>query len=275
MDQFVLQRYHSCANNEPNMVNRSKKADRTHKRRVEPPIKQPTSADLREVAENLRLRANGASLLTQFVTDLAAEIKRAVSRGDHDLRNLRRRRLQFLQNFSGQLDALTTLLDENEAPILRHILAPELGRFLSTDAFELIVKYELGQEISLRTLEMVKRNRPRSGPYRELEHEVVAERQTLASRGGEHFLAGVLRRLRPPLRNILGVETLSTGGAPPLPVRRHILTRLVELHNRLSRLYGDAWPRQHYVDLAEQVLPALGQPTDGLEKAVERFVGKL
>jgi hypothetical protein len=121
---------------------------------------------------------------------------------------------------------------------------------------------------------MATRNSPHSGPYRELEREVEVERQQLALRVGERTLATVLLALCHPVQEIVDVERQNKGGAPALPIRRYVLGRLVELHNRFCRLY-ETWPRERYLDLAEQVLSALGQRTDGLEKAVGRFIGEL
>jgi hypothetical protein len=242
----------------------------------EPAIKEPTAEELEEVGKNLALDAAGAVLITNYVRSPAIEVKGAVARGDHDLSSLRRRRRNFLQKLSFHLSTFTALLKNPDATILRGIIGPQLGSLLSTHAFELLVNHKLGANLSPLDLEMAKRNNPRSGLYQVLEREVERERQGLALRFGDRALANVIQKLADEIERIVQADAaIDKGGRPAKPIRRYVLWRLVELHNRFCGLYGEAWTRERYLELAEQVLPVLGQKTDGLEKAVEKYVGKL
>jgi hypothetical protein len=244
---------------------------------LEPAIKDPTNEELEEVCKNLSLNPRGAAVLTNFVCELAQEVKAARARGDPDLVKLRRRRPEFLQRFSQQLAASAALLNDDDAKILRGILGHHLGKLLSTRAFERIVGRELGHELSPRDLEMAQRNHPHSDLYRTLEFEVELERQDLGLRFGDRVLANVIRKLIAEIQKVIDVErTIDKGGAPGKPIRRFILWRLMDLHNMFCHLHGEAWTKDRYLELAEQVLPILGQEkTNGLEKAVERLIGKL
>jgi hypothetical protein len=131
-------------------------------RKPEPRIKIPADEDLLEVVATLKLRDDSAALLCAFVIKLAKDIRLAVSKGDHDLTALRRRRRSFVHQFSKHLDMLCILLKRREATALRGSLAQELGDLLSTHAFEQRVEETFCRNVS-RCPSLANLLRPREG----------------------------------------------------------------------------------------------------------------
>lgn len=196
----------------------------------------------------------------------------AIEKGDHDLTALRRNQTASLRNLKKSLTNLSSTVEKTESSLLQPLLSRELGRLLSTAAFVQVVGHDVGDDMVHPRIHISREEEfSRTPPYRHLECDVQLERQKLAARSGKDVLALVITELIKAIDVHLHREASKASGNPGQAVRRYILRRLIMLHNQLCK-FDESRTQKQFKDLAEQVLAVLGQPTDGLEAAIQRIL---
>jgi hypothetical protein len=229
-------------------------------------IHLPTSEGIEQVIANLQLNKPSADWLSMTLPVLAKQVKQAIARGDHHFTDLRKERLAFLTSLKKHLMKLHDLLMQRE-DAFEDVLANEVGLSLSSWSFQTVIHLKLGVEY-IRDRDFREFEDLRADPYQLLEGRVEAERQFLATHHGRRVFASAMLRMIDRLDQYLGHEAKNRGGSPGSAARRYILRRLIWIHKQLCELQPDL----QFEDLAEQVLPLLGLPTDGLEAAVRRLL---
>lgn len=242
------------------------------KRRTERPISIPAPEILREIPDNIRAAPNLKEAIVTHLARLALDVKRAVDNDDHQLIEANRRRKKELKLFRKRLIALREVTDALDEGPLRHSLANELAQSFTNRAFNLAIGHRITIDVSARELGL----RPdfhESSQYEFFEEHFARTREGAARTSGGAVMNGFLDRLIGQVDHYQRLNR-DAGGAPQLPIRHFILNQLAPLHNTLARRHGETWTLAKFEELAEQVLAAYGQKTDGLSEAVSRFIAR-
>ena len=240
------------------------------KKRARPSIQMPSLDDIEEAARTLHLDNYGRKRLAQVVGTLAAQIRQKIAKGSYDVVKLRAQKKKLSETLQKQLAPIVRTLRNPKAQALNALLAPDLAALLSTAAFERAVGENIGDCISTRDLILAQRSR---SPYRVLETEAESIRRVHAEVNGVGALATTIGLLASRIERARSTALQrNIGGAEPDHIRRDVLLGLMNLHNEFSDRYGKRWGKKRYFELAEIVLAALGQSTDGLEQAIRRLM---
>src|SRR5262245_37580409 len=127
------------------------------KRKAQIEIRSPSPTDIEEIARNLGLSADGKQRLERAVYRLVADIKRRAPKGDFDVVEYRRRRKAALKKLITQLHAIIRVLEDPEIKALGEFIANDLAKLLSTVAFEQAINDNIGDNISVRTVDVFRR----------------------------------------------------------------------------------------------------------------------
>ncbi len=187
--------------------------------------------------------------------DADAAVPPAVRQAQRRERNAALRRVA---KASEQLVRAVKQIRPADAEVLRLLLAPDLGRLLSTAAPGLLIDQLIDTTVSEHLLEGPTAQR-HGGPYSALEQEMAARRQMVARGRGDRLLAAFASRLATRLQEELDFERLNRGGRPVDYPRRLAVFLLAGLKVKPSRIVTDG-PRSYGV-VQREVLPEVKHRT--------------
>lgn len=233
-------------------------------------IQVPSRAQIAELVDAAGLPQDAIEPFYEYVVNMAEAMRRMAFTEASPA--ARKQRLRQMGNVTKAMTSLADLVAEpSAAPFLSEHLSRELGRSLSTDAFERTGL--VPDRLSIHAHQSYA-TRERNGPYRALEHEATQLRVIHAREHGARALQEVLSRLTDRVEAYLALERENKGGRPPDIHRRYVISRLALIY---PHLYGtDPKPTVtgHFVQFCQLVMEALALPIDGLETAIQRKLSK-
>jgi hypothetical protein len=232
---------------------------------------------LDEIGRALDLAADKREELTAMVVRIGETI--AAHRTAMQSRLPRHERNKALRGISKALVGLErelTLLAGHDGGTLSRICAAILAHQLSNAGIEA----GLGRAIywpdpSIHLLES-REAESREGPYRVLEAEHYhPAREGIMRTQTPEVLQGLFRRLQQRVDAFLALDREhSKGGAQGKPYRKHVIAVLATAFPSLFSIEPTGSPNGKFCTLCELVLTELGENTEGIETAIQRFLRK-
>jgi hypothetical protein len=242
-------------------------------------ISFPNDEDRLDVDRLLGLDASASELLWRRVAQIVNDINRhETSQAEMAQGRNRKERLSYLRTLTTLLTNLERHLacrDPNTDSLLGRELGEMLGELLSHRGFEQLIRTSPGYSVSSRfpsAREDILRD---DGLYQAYEQEMLPRRINLAALRTPHLLIALAQTLNRPLARHLEIERQNKGGAPGKLYRNYVIQELASIYHGVHGKPPTTTPGGGFVTMCQHVLDSVGLKTDGVEKAVDRILGRI